>query len=149
VLLRRPGTEIELRLVRWRRTRWRRGPSVVGRRRHPVVGRLRRRRRVQIHLRRVAALRRRRCVRPVRRHRAAARVPRNPSPSTQTPRPRTLLAPPSPPSPPPQKPLPLHVRGHRHLFYQILVCRVRVVAAAGAVGRRVRPMRRSPEIGRL
>jgi hypothetical protein len=87
VLLRRPGTEIELRLVRWWRTGWRRGrgPSVVGRRRHPVVGRLRRR--VRIHLRRVAALRRRRCVRPVRRHRAAARVPRNPSPSTQTPRP--------------------------------------------------------------
>ncbi|ONM58836.1 Sodium/hydrogen exchanger 2, partial [Zea mays] len=94
VLLRRPRTEIELQLVRWRRTGWRRGrgPSVVGRHRHPVVGRLRRRR-VRIHLRRVAALRRRRCVRPVRRHRAAARVPRNPSPSTQTPRLRTLLAP--------------------------------------------------------
>jgi hypothetical protein len=67
---------------------------VVGWRRHPVVGRLRRRRRVRIHLWRLAALRRRRCVRPIRRHRAAARVPRNPSPSTQTPRPRTLLAPP-------------------------------------------------------
>lgn len=128
-LLRRPGTEIELRLVRWRRAGWRRrrGPRVVRRRRHPVVRRLLRRRRVRIHLRRVAALRwrwrrmlLRRRVWPVRRHRAAARVSRNPSPSTQTPRPRPLLAPPSPPpSPPPQKPLPLRVRGHRHLLYQM------------------------------
>jgi hypothetical protein len=93
-LLRRPGTEIELRLVRWRRPRWRwwRRPRVVCRRRHPAVRRLLRRRRVRIHLRRIAALRwwrrrrrmlRRRRVRPIRRHPAASRVSRNPSPSTQ------------------------------------------------------------------
>lgn len=129
-LLRRPGTEIELRLVRWWRAGWRRrrGPRVVRRRRHPAVRRLLRRRRVRIHLRRVAALwwwpRRRMLLRrrvwPVRRHRAAARVSWNPSPRTHTPRPRPLLAPPSPPpSPPPQKPLPLRVRGHWRLFYQM------------------------------
>lgn len=131
-LLRRPGTEIELRLVRWWRTGWwrRRWPRVVRRRRHPAIRRLLRRRRVRIHLRRVAALwwrwrrrmlLRRRRVRPVGRHRAAARVSRNPSRSTETTRPRPLLTPPSPapPSPPPQMPLPLRVGGHGRLFYQI------------------------------
>lgn len=107
-MLRGTRAEVELRLVRRWRARWRRRRRGQERRRRPLRRRhvavrrlLRRRRPVRVHrrrLRREPTLRRRRVrrVRPVRRH---PRVSPNPNPSAAaaaaaTPRPRRLPLPP-------------------------------------------------------